>query len=262
MSHLNLRSSKGIAVISLDFSAQATCPRDRPNSPAQTLTECKAPRPFLRFRGSAAPSCRRRPGSDAQCQSPSPPWPATIPASSRNRLETYRVSSVIRTRRRKFRPFAGPRWASPRARPPGTLLSRPLHLAIAKVGPPARPASTAIIAMTTTLTSGCCRVDGRARVLQLREMDDDLGNPEEETLSTSAIVRSPFAAVSVTARRTLYRSTAQSASVTDYQNRPKCALALICDRVGWRIRTTSDGWTSWAATTRAAICCGSWRTRG
>src|SRR5208283_4949740 len=43
----SLRSS-GIAVISFDFSAHATCPSDRPNSLAQTLTECKAPRPFLR----------------------------------------------------------------------------------------------------------------------------------------------------------------------------------------------------------------------
>ena len=39
--------SSGIAVISFDFSAHATCPSDRPNSLAQTLTECKAPRPFL-----------------------------------------------------------------------------------------------------------------------------------------------------------------------------------------------------------------------
>ena len=38
--------SSGIAVISFDFSALATCPSDRPNSLAQTLTECKAPRPL------------------------------------------------------------------------------------------------------------------------------------------------------------------------------------------------------------------------
>ena len=40
--------TSGIAVISLDFSAQATCPSDSPNSLAQTLTECKAPRPLPR----------------------------------------------------------------------------------------------------------------------------------------------------------------------------------------------------------------------
>ena len=42
------RKSSGMAVISFDFSAQATCPNDRPNSLAHTLTECNAPKPFLR----------------------------------------------------------------------------------------------------------------------------------------------------------------------------------------------------------------------
>src|SRR5262249_36990718 len=52
----------GIAVISFDFAAQATCPSDRPNSLAQTLTECKAPRPFLRswLRRAVLPSTARR----------------------------------------------------------------------------------------------------------------------------------------------------------------------------------------------------------
>ena len=56
----SLRSS-GIAVISLDFSAQATCPSDRPYSLAQTLTECRAPRPFLRswLRRAVLPSIGR-----------------------------------------------------------------------------------------------------------------------------------------------------------------------------------------------------------
>ena len=36
------------AVISLDFSAQATCPSARPSSLAQTVTACKAPRPCCR----------------------------------------------------------------------------------------------------------------------------------------------------------------------------------------------------------------------
>ena len=55
------RRSSGIAVISFDFSAQATCPSDRPNSLAQTLTECKAPRPFLRswLRRAVLPSTAR-----------------------------------------------------------------------------------------------------------------------------------------------------------------------------------------------------------
>ena len=55
------RRSSGIAVISLDFSAQATCPSDRPNSLAQTLTECRAPRPFLRswLRRAVLPSIGR-----------------------------------------------------------------------------------------------------------------------------------------------------------------------------------------------------------
>ena len=53
--------SSGIAVISFDFSAQATCPSDRPNSLAQTLTECKAPRPLLRswLRRAVLPSTAR-----------------------------------------------------------------------------------------------------------------------------------------------------------------------------------------------------------
>ena len=42
------RRSSGMAVISFDFSSHATCPSDRPNSLAQTLTECNAPRPVLR----------------------------------------------------------------------------------------------------------------------------------------------------------------------------------------------------------------------
>ncbi len=36
-----------IAVISLDFSAQAACPSKSPYSLAQMLTECNAPIPFL-----------------------------------------------------------------------------------------------------------------------------------------------------------------------------------------------------------------------
>ena len=48
-------------MISFDFSAQATCPSDRPNSLAQTLTECKAPKPFLRswLRRAVLPSTAR-----------------------------------------------------------------------------------------------------------------------------------------------------------------------------------------------------------
>jgi hypothetical protein len=42
-----LRSS-GTAVISFDFSALATCPKDRPNSLAHTLTGCISPIPFRR----------------------------------------------------------------------------------------------------------------------------------------------------------------------------------------------------------------------
>src|SRR5689334_25006381 len=41
-------NSSGMAVISLDFSAQATCPSDRPYSLAQMLTRCRAPSPSLR----------------------------------------------------------------------------------------------------------------------------------------------------------------------------------------------------------------------
>jgi hypothetical protein len=48
-------------VISFDFSAQATWPNDSPNSLAQTLTECNAPRPFLRswLRRAVLPSIAR-----------------------------------------------------------------------------------------------------------------------------------------------------------------------------------------------------------
>ena len=53
-------NSSGIAVISFDFSAQATWPSDRPNSLAQTLTECNAPRPFWSWLRRW--SCRRPPG--------------------------------------------------------------------------------------------------------------------------------------------------------------------------------------------------------
>ena len=41
-------SSSGIAVISLDFSAQTCCPRARPSSPAQAVTTCRGPRSSLR----------------------------------------------------------------------------------------------------------------------------------------------------------------------------------------------------------------------
>ena len=45
----------------MDFSAQATCPSVRPNSLAQMLTECNAPRPFLRswLRRAVLPSTAR-----------------------------------------------------------------------------------------------------------------------------------------------------------------------------------------------------------
>ena len=48
-------------MISLDFSAQATWPSDRPNSLAQTLTACRAPRPLLRswLRRAVLPSTAR-----------------------------------------------------------------------------------------------------------------------------------------------------------------------------------------------------------
>src|SRR3954447_25632170 len=39
--------SSGVAVISLDFSAQTSCPRARPYSPAQAVTTCRGPRPSL-----------------------------------------------------------------------------------------------------------------------------------------------------------------------------------------------------------------------
>ena len=68
------RSSSGIAVISFDFSAQATCPRDRPYSLAHMLTECKAPRPFLRswLRRKVLPSTGRTGCSTPVCASPRP----------------------------------------------------------------------------------------------------------------------------------------------------------------------------------------------
>jgi hypothetical protein len=55
------RNNSGIAVISLDFSPQATYPRDRPYSLAHTLTECNAPSPFLRswLRREVLPSDRQ-----------------------------------------------------------------------------------------------------------------------------------------------------------------------------------------------------------
>ena len=99
-----------MAVISFDFSAQATCPSDSPNSLAQTLTECKAPKPLLAI---VAPPGRlavdredrllhagRRRGRAR----------ATIAASWRNRLETRRASAT--SRRGERRPCAGSRWAS------------------------------------------------------------------------------------------------------------------------------------------------------
>ena len=50
-----------MAVISLDFSAQATCPSDNPKSLAQTLTQCNAPKPFFRswLRRAVLPSTAR-----------------------------------------------------------------------------------------------------------------------------------------------------------------------------------------------------------
>src|SRR5271157_2152508 len=43
----------------------------------------------------------------------------------------------------------------------------------------------------------------------------------------SAIVRSPCAAVNVATQRTLYKQTAQGASITDYPTYSKYALALL-----------------------------------
>jgi hypothetical protein len=55
------RMTSGIALISLDFSAQATWPSERPNSLAQMLTECRATKPFLRLwlRHAVLPSSAR-----------------------------------------------------------------------------------------------------------------------------------------------------------------------------------------------------------
>ena len=71
------RKSSGIAVISFDFSAQATCPSDRPNSLAHTLTECKAPRPLLR-------SWLRR---------------AVLPSTAKTGWSTPVASAALRTQR-------------------------------------------------------------------------------------------------------------------------------------------------------------------
>src|SRR6516225_6255040 len=147
----SLRSS-GMAVISFDFSAHATCPSDRPNSLAQTLTECKAPRPLVRswLRRAVLPSTARMGWST----------PVAAVASVRNDCsqlakQAWKAAGFKAIRTRRKTSLLGIPLGKSRTCKRNSCF-RTAHCAIA-VGPPA-PASTASKAMTTTLSKGCRRL--------------------------------------------------------------------------------------------------------
>src|SRR5208283_1523715 len=98
----------------------ATCPSDRPNSLAQTLTECKAPRPFLRswLRRAVLPSTARM-----GCSTPvaAAAVARNDSTSSQNKLERH--PGAAPSARDERHPFAESRSASS-ARSKGTLLSK------------------------------------------------------------------------------------------------------------------------------------------
>src|SRR5271156_45786 len=95
------------------------------------------------------------------------------------------------------------------------------HLAI-EVGPLA-PASTAIKAMTTTLTNGCCRLTVE------RGSSSSWKNgmiSSKEICCLSAIVRSPCAAVRVATRRIVQTNRSKRNTLISHAY-PECALALV-----------------------------------
>src|SRR5437764_512601 len=129
--------SSGIAVISLDFSAQACCPRARPYSPAQAVTTCKGPRSSLAswLRRAVLPSMAMIGRSTH----------VSATASSRRRaIQALKAASkasgwmIISTRRKTSLP--GVPWGRSR-RPTRSSSLYLAHRAMA-VGP-AAPASTA-----------------------------------------------------------------------------------------------------------------------
>jgi len=143
------RNNSGMAVISFDFSAQATWPSDNPNSLAQTLTECRAPNPCARswLRRAVLPSTARIGRS-------MPVAPAAAARSAVSQVAKRAGNAVGLSKantRRKTSSRGTPLGRSRTPRRKGSLIVA--HLAI-DVGPWA-PAKTAISAMTTTLTSGC-----------------------------------------------------------------------------------------------------------
>jgi hypothetical protein len=141
-----------MAVIALDFSAQATCPRDNPYSLAQTLTQCSAPRPFFRswLRRAVLPSMAKTGRST----------PVAAAAASRSAVSQVTKQawkavggSVMRTRR-KTSLLGTPCGRSRRRVRRSCLVAAQAAMA---VGPPA-PASTARKAMTRTLGRGWRRL--------------------------------------------------------------------------------------------------------
>src|SRR6516165_4886025 len=139
-------------LISFDFSAHATCPNDRPNSLAQTLTECKAPRPLVRswLRRAVLPSTARMGWST----------PVAAVASARNDCsqlakQAWKAAGFKAIRTRRKTSLLGIPLGKSRTCKRNSCF-RTAHCAIA-IGPPA-PASTASKAMTTTLSKGCRRL--------------------------------------------------------------------------------------------------------
>ena len=167
----SLRSS-GIAVISFDFSAHATCPSESPNSLAQMLTECKAPRPFLRswLRRSVLPSTARM-----GCSTP-----VVAAAAARNDVSqvakhAWKAPGPGPSRHAGRRLYGGCRWAGP-ARRGGTAPSRPPT----ERSPWARRrCQHRQHGNDDHADQRVLQIDGGARVLQFREMRDDLiqGDP-------------------------------------------------------------------------------------
>src|SRR5271157_2213926 len=234
----SLRSS-GIAVISFDFSAHATCPNDRPNSLAQTLTECKAPRPFLRswLRRAVLPSTARM-----GCSTP-----VTAVASARNDCsqlakQAWKAAGFKAIRTRRKTSLLGIPLGKSSASKRNSCF-RTAHCVIA-VGPPA-PASTASKAMTTTLSKGCRRLISERGSSSSSKCRMTSSNP---ICRASAMVPPCCAALieATQGRYTRKHPRAQALQITKITH--KCALALfaeprVCDNAGrieWLVRACQD----------------------
>jgi hypothetical protein len=186
-------SSSGMAVLSFDFSSQATCPNDRPKSLAQTLTECNSPRPFRRSwlhravnRQNGLRRSSRLCGGLAQR-----PQPVREACLERARLQRRQDPSEHALARRPVEQVERPEEE--------LLIERgPLGDRVGRLA----PASTAVTATTTTLTESCCRLTverGSSNSSKCRTTSSNANR------RASAIVRPPSHAAKRATRRAVYQ---------------------------------------------------------